>query len=82
MMADVIDDAQKLNDVYLKSALSNMKPEGPKANGSCHNCAEPLHNGTRFCDMWCRDDWQVREDKKSKRGKQCENKIAARTISG
>ncbi len=68
-MADIIDDAEKLNEIYLKSALSNKKKEGPKAKGSCHNCDEPLAHGIRFCDSWCRDDWQKREDKKLYRKK-------------
>lgn len=60
-MADIIDMANDTADVFKDAALSNRKAEGPRANGFCHNCGEPVAGGLRFCDADCRDDWQARQ---------------------
>lgn len=58
-MGDYIDDANKAADTHLGAALGGRKPEGPKPNGRCHNCDEPLSDPTaRWCDAMCRDDWE------------------------
>lgn len=58
-MADIIDDAQKREEEILAAALKYRKPEGPVANGACHNCGAILTKpGARWCDADCRDDWE------------------------
>lgn len=58
-MADFIDDAQKLSDLFLKAALSKRAAEGPTPVGTCHNCGESLTRaGARWCDKDCREDWE------------------------
>lgn len=58
-MADIADRAQKREEEILEAALKHRKPEGPQANGFCHNCGEHLRGkGARWCDAACRDDWE------------------------
>lgn len=58
---DPIDQASEteLQNTAAAIALARAKigPALP-ATGSCHNCAEPLPPGERFCDEHCRDDYE------------------------
>lgn len=65
-MADIIDLANDRADEILEDALRKKKPEGPKPNGKCHNCEEPVPVDHKFCDRDCRDDWEVRNDRQQK----------------
>lgn len=60
-MADEIDHTQERMDAYAPFMIANSrKPEGPKPNGSCHYCGDPLDDvGARFCNNECRDDYEV-----------------------
>ncbi|MDR0233701.1 MAG: hypothetical protein LBI31_02710 [Zoogloeaceae bacterium] len=57
-MADVIDEAQEQSEAIDRALLKIKKPEAPAPSGVCLNCAEPLPDGTRWCSVECRDDWE------------------------
>lgn len=46
---------------YRLSLEASRKPNGPAPTGFCLNCSEPLPDGQRFCDRFCRDDWLLRK---------------------
>ena len=50
--------SDEITALYRAIALTRKAPEGPPVTGECHNCAEPLPPGVRWCDADCRDDWQ------------------------
>jgi hypothetical protein len=53
--------------LLLKAA---KKPEGPKATGNCCWCFEPLENPeARFCDEYCRDDYEHNKKRSAVNGK-------------
>lgn len=58
-MSDIADRAQ--DHIEREEALvlaAGHKPPGPKADGHCHNCGEPVEH--LFCDSDCRDDYEER----------------------
>lgn len=58
---DICDQADLQNEVAVTAALSQRRPEGPAANGRCHNCNEKLPKGMKYCDGECRKDHEYRE---------------------
>ena len=62
-MADILDKADEVNELFLEAALRSKKPEGPTYTGFCHNCQEPLPFPDRWCDKDCNADWSARENK-------------------
>lgn len=58
-MADDADRADQEVEYYRADALRKRLPEGPAANGRCHYCDEPVPDGTRWCDVDCRDAWEA-----------------------
>lgn len=58
-MPDLADLADERIELDLAFALAERRPSGPPAVGWCWNCGEPLHNGARWCDAECRDDWEA-----------------------
>lgn len=56
---------------HLQSLYVSRRAEGPKANGHCLNCREPLPPAApdadgrvvepRWCDRECQQDWQLRQ---------------------
>lgn len=64
-MADICDQADQQNTIALEIAVkSNRKPEGPKANGTCHYCGESVGQVERWCNIDCRVDWQRLQSKR------------------
>lgn len=61
-IADPLDRAAAETESAVAAALTFRKPEGPVANGECHNCGAHLAAGLRWCGPECRDDWE-REQK-------------------
>lgn len=56
---DLADQCDLQNEVaFAFDLLTSRKPEGPKANGACHFCKEPLSEGLRFCDSDCASDFE------------------------
>lgn len=57
-MGDVLDEAAALEERERSFAQTIRKPEGPLATGRCLFCDEIVDDGLRWCDNWCRDDWE------------------------
>lgn len=57
-IADPLDRAATETEYTIAVALSARKPEGPVADGACHNCGEEVPDGLRWCNAQCRDDWE------------------------
>lgn len=45
-------------ELAIRAALAKHNPLPPV--GFCYNCEARLSNGNRFCDVDCRDDWELR----------------------
>jgi hypothetical protein len=61
-MADIADLAQEDMERDAPYVLeAGKKPAGPKPNGTCHNCGEPIAPDTIFCDLDCREDYERRQ---------------------
>jgi hypothetical protein len=58
IMPDVVDLAQKQQEMLDRCTFAARKPAAPKATGFCLNCGEPLPEGERWCGPECRDDWE------------------------
>lgn len=61
-IADPLDRAAAETESMINAAVSFRKPEGPVANGECHNCGAGLHPGQRWCNAACRDDWEKEQE--------------------
>ncbi len=59
-MPDQFDQASEVEQLLRDAALKNAKnkPAGPVATGECLFCQEPVLSPNRWCDAYCRDDWQ------------------------
>lgn len=60
-MSDEIDRAQEREQLdrqlAISAALAGAKLE---ANGKCHNCNDDVKVGEKFCDVYCRNDYDAR----------------------
>lgn len=56
-MADIYDQAEATEQLFLNVALSHRKPE-LKDTGKCHWCEEPVLGNAHFCDADCRNDFE------------------------
>lgn len=67
-MADEFDRASDIEMAQREFAIKNAK-NGKKieATGHCLYCNAELPNQKRWCDEWCRDEWQMEEDAKKRR---------------
>ena len=58
-MSDMGDSGNDTADLFLHVAIQRKRTEGPKAEGYCLNCFEPIVDDfRRWCDAECRDDWE------------------------
>lgn len=57
-VSDILDSADLITELFLRSALSRKQPEGPRANGHCHFCQENIEWPNRWCDKDCLEDWE------------------------
>lgn len=62
-MADIVDQADAQNEMYLKAVLSRRKSGAPDPNGACLNCLEPVVKGLRWCDKDCLADYERRAER-------------------
>lgn len=65
-MADIIDEANELEQLQINAALSSRKKESMTFIGRCHYCESALLNG-HFCDSDCRDDFEKERKLKPQR---------------
>jgi len=64
------DDATMREEHFRDLALKHRKPTGPASTGHCLYCNAELDAGKRFCDGWCRDDWNLEQEaRKRQRGR-------------
>jgi len=59
-MADIYDQATEKEEQERELALAHVRNKRPLITpcGKCHNCGEQVEQ--LFCDVHCRDDWQLR----------------------
>lgn len=57
---DIFDTASDLEAKARELSLKYRKP-GLEYTGQCHNCEEKVPNPARFCDTYCREDYELRE---------------------
>jgi hypothetical protein len=62
-MADIIDQAQEVQERELASALNKLN-KYPAFTGKCRECEEPITKG-RFCGRDCRDEFERRTGQRS-----------------
>ena len=56
-MADIIDEANDLNELRLTTALANRPPKQKSLTGFCIWCRdEPVMSGSAYCSKECGDD--------------------------
>ena len=61
-MADIVDKAEEAESAIFALRIKNLpSSEIPKGNGVCLYCAERLNHDGRWCDAYCRDDWEKRQ---------------------
>lgn len=58
-MDDNLDRANDELEMGLAQALRQRKAEGPKPTGYCLWCDETVGDTLRWCDAWCRDQWEA-----------------------
>ena len=56
---NIDDTATYYEELNLSNALKIRKPVLPKI-GVCYNCGEPVHINDTFCNVECREDYEVR----------------------
>jgi len=56
------DDASMREEQFLEVALKQRKPNGPASTGRCLSCNAELSDHRRWCDEWCRDDWNLEQE--------------------
>lgn len=62
-MADITDlatDRELAATARALEAARRPQPAAIQPTGHCHNCGEVIE-GALFCDVDCRDDWQLRQ---------------------
>lgn len=59
-MSDEIDRAQDQEAMQREAAIASARNKSHtiSATGKCLECNKPLPEGMRWCDNYCRDDWQ------------------------
>lgn len=60
---DIASDQETFErEISIQNAKLAAQKSGPKATGFCLYCAEPQAPEKRWCDNYCRDDWQDEEN--------------------
>ena len=59
-MSDIFDDASDLEEHHRSVAIAKarLQKKELKITGFCLTCNERLEDSKRFCDAWCRDEYQ------------------------
>lgn len=70
-LADAVDRAALEAERDIAQALERAKAGAAKPLpyiGRCYNCSEPLPDQLRFCDEFCREDYDYREARRKVNG--------------
>lgn len=66
-MADYVDQAQSEEELLIRRAIANKKPEGPVARGYCLECGDESVGSARWCSVKCARDWDRRAMREQRR---------------
>jgi hypothetical protein len=58
-LLDIADNAQAVIELHLQQSIDNRKSLSIPFSGSCLCCQEPVIE-RRFCDSFCREDYEQR----------------------
>ena len=64
---DISDKATENEELQRAEAIA-LRKKTIKACGWCHNCSESIGSGEIFCSRDCADDWQKRQDARTRNG--------------
>lgn len=70
--SDILDVASNQTQKELESLITAHLARAQKQlplRGTCYNCDEEVGENLLFCDEFCRDDYQYREERKRINGK-------------
>lgn len=56
-----LEMAEQFQEDQLQRAIEKARQNPNIGGGQCLNCGEKLLNNKKFCDEWCREDFEVRE---------------------
>ncbi len=62
-MCDEADIAADQEELMRQLALRVRRPLGPEWTGFCANCGEFVEQPLRWCNVECREDWELRKAK-------------------
>ena len=63
MNADMLDQASENESKERERLIERARRAKPiLATGHCLCCNAELKNGKRWCDEWCRDEWQLEQE--------------------
>lgn len=69
MSADFLDDAsENENNERERLIQKARKTKQVQATGHCLYCNNSLNDGRRWCDEWCRDDYQLEQEASQRHG--------------
>ena len=57
----LLEMAEAFQENQLRAAIEKSRKTTEIEGGQCLNCHERLLNNKKFCDEWCREDYEVRE---------------------
>lgn len=66
---DDADLSQARLEAEMERLMSGRRWNMLKAIGECHNCREPLAGDKRFCDRYCVEDWEQRQEALRRKGR-------------
>lgn len=69
MNADMLDQASENESKERERLIERARRAKPiLATGHCLCCNAELKNGKRWCDEWCRDEWQLEQEARKRHG--------------
>ena len=71
MSADMLDDADAAQALYIQNAIANKK-KVPEKTGFCLACGEAIEQGV-FCDIDCSKDYEKMEKMRKISGKKVDS---------
>ena len=69
MNADMLDQASENESKERERLIERARRvKLISATGHCLCCNAELKNGKRWCDEWCRDEWQIEQEARKRHG--------------